>query len=257
MSRIYPQKRLGQNFLNSRHYAERIIKFANIKNDIVIEIGAGKGALTKLLEGVASCVYAVEVDRRLLVELRTAVSADTIILNQNFLKINFVNFKDPVIIGNIPYPFSTQIYEKLAYESDQYKKAVITVQKEFYDRLKASIGSKKYGPLSLMNSYFFDVIKGFEIPGRFFRPSPKVTSVVISLEKKKNRIPVTDIKGLFAFIKECFRYRRKTIKKHLNIKGTSNLIDGVTRRPQELSLDQWIQLYEAAAVNRRGYESIH
>ncbi len=248
MSRLYPSKNLGQNFLNSRHYAARIVEFANIKNDVVIEIGAGKGALTKYLSDAAGVLYAVEIDRRLLGELRRTASSNTIILNRDFLAVDPADFEDPVIVGNIPYPLSTQIFEKLAFDSDKFKRAVITVQKEFYDRMVAATGSARYGPLSLMSAYFFKVTKGFEIPGRFFRPSPKVLSIVVALERKRDRHSIEDEPGFFSFLKDCFRQRRKSMNKHVAAGIARDILGASNPRPQELSLDQWIEIY-AARVN--------
>ena len=204
--------RFGQHFLNSRRIAQRIVDFADVHDAFVIEIGAGKGMMTRLLAAQAKRVVAFEIDRRLARMLKKESIPKTRILEQDFLEVNLDRFSHAVAVGNIPYGISTAIIRKLVAERAALKKAVLTVQKEYARRLLAEIGTRQYGALTMFVRCYFDVRKGFAIPSRFFSPPPKVNSMVIALEKRKPLVAVSDEKKFFEFVDDIFRYRRKSLK---------------------------------------------
>lgn len=204
--------RFGQHFLNSKRIAQRIVDFADVRGEFVIEIGAGKGMMTRLLAAQAKRVVAFEIDRSLAHILQKESIPKTRILEQDFLEVNLDRFSQAVAIGNIPYGISTAIMKKLVTERVALKKAVLTVQKEYAHRLLAEIGTRQYGALTMHVRCFFDVRKGFAIPSRFFSPPPKVNSMVIALEKRKPLLPISDEKKFFEFVDDIFRYRRKSLK---------------------------------------------
>lgn len=198
--------------MNSKRVAQRIVDFADVGDELVIEIGAGKGMMTRLIAQQARKVIAFEIDRRLAYTLRKEDIPKVRIFQQNFLKVDLGRFSHVVAIGNIPYGISTAIVQKLVAERAALKKAVLTVQREYAYRLLAEIGTREYGALTLYVRCYFDVKKGFAIPARFFSPPPKVNSMVIALEKRKPLLAIPDEKKFFEFVDNVFRYRRKSMK---------------------------------------------
>jgi 16S rRNA (adenine1518-N6/adenine1519-N6)-dimethyltransferase len=241
------KKRFGQHFLNSKRFAERIVDFAGIEDQVVLEIGSGKGMLTKFISERANKVFAIEIDARLVEILRRMHLTRVHIINNDFLKLDLRRFGRPVIIGNIPYSITKAIVEKLVNERNHFKKAVLTVQKEYGQRLRASVGSHQYCTMSLFINYYFHVLKGFAIPARFFSPQPKVHSVVVSLTKKRPALKIGDEEEFFAFVEGIFRYRRKSLRNAL-IHHTNTIPRGIDedllqKRPGMLTLNDFHLLY--------------
>ncbi len=240
--------RFGQHFLNSSRFAARIVDFAGIEDEVVLEIGSGKGILTKSIAERAKKVFAIEIDEKLVEILRKIDLMDVHIINDDFLRLDLRRFRRPVIIGNIPYSITRSIIEKLVAERNHFKRAVVTVQKEYEQRLRASVGSRKYSAVTLLVNYCFNIKKGFAIPARFFSPQPKVSSIVIALIKKRPILKIHDEAAFFTFVKGVFHYRRKSLKNalihHTNTipKGIDN--DLLQKRPGMLALDDFYLLYK-------------
>ncbi len=242
------KKRFGQHFLNSSRFADKIVDFAEIEGEVVLEIGSGKGILTKSIAERAEKVFAVEIDRKLAERLREIDIAHVHIINDDFLKLDLQHFSLPVIIGNIPYSITRFIIEKLIKERGHFKRAVLTVQKEYGQRLCASVGARHYNAVTLLVNYCFHIHKGFAIPARFFSPQPQVSSVVISLTQKRSVLGVGDEDGFFEFIKGIFRYRRKSLRNAL-AHYLHRLPHGINseilhKRPEMLTLNDFYHLYD-------------
>lgn len=245
---FHPKRRFGQNFLKNRNFVKKIVDFSKIENEIVVEIGAGKGALTKEIAEKAKKVFAVEIDKELVEILRSLIIPNSIIINCDFLKIDLKDFEQPVIVGNIPYSITTSILETLVKQKNYFKRAVLTVQKEYGERILAQAGESVYGALSLYVNYYFLVKKGFLIPARFFSPKPEVGSMVISLQKKEPPFFLQDEDTFFDFIRGVFRYRRKFLKNAI-VYHLHKLPQGIDeallkKRPQELTIDDYRYLYQ-------------
>ena len=130
----------------------------------------------------------------------------------------------------------------------------VMVQKEVGERFAALPGSGSYSALSVEGQYLFTVRKLFTVPGRSFNPSPNVDSVIIQFEKKKHVRSVDDMNSFFSFVRACFKQRRKTIFNNMKefpeeravISRALKKADiAETSRPQQLSVDEMITLYEA------------
>lgn len=233
--------------MNSKRIAQRIVDFADVQDELVIEIGAGKGMMTRLLAAQAKRVVAFEIDRRLAQVLKKESIPKAQICEQDFLKVNLDRFSHVVAIGNIPYGISTAIMKKLVTERAALKKAVLTVQKEYAYRLLAEIGTRQYGALTIYVRCYFDVRKGFAIPSRFFSPPPKVNSMVIALEKRKPLLAISDEKKFFEFVANIFRYRRKSLKNA--IASAMNKVPAhidqklLMKRPARCSLQDFYQIF--------------
>jgi 16S rRNA (adenine1518-N6/adenine1519-N6)-dimethyltransferase len=223
---IFPKKDLGQNFLACEQTANMIVERAKIdKDDIVLEIGAGLGALTIEAAKRAKKIYAIEKDYRLIDLLEEEIfksGQDNIeIINKDILKVDIEKIigepgKKLVIIGNLPYNISSQILFRLIEKRDLINKAYLMFQLELANRITAMPGTKDYSRLSAVMQYCADVQPVADIKPHLFFPKPKVQSRVVeisffdledySYEKEK---------FLFTVIKAAFSKRRKTLKNSL------------------------------------------
>jgi 16S rRNA (adenine1518-N6/adenine1519-N6)-dimethyltransferase len=247
MKHFHAKKRFSQNFLKGKGIVKKIVDCADIDNETVIEIGAGKGTLTKLISAHAKMVYAVELDRELISTLEGLDLSNVKVVNKDFLRLDLRDFGKPVIVGNIPYSITTQIIEKLAQQKRAFKRAVLTVQKEYGARLLAKTGSAKYGSITLFTDYHFQVKKKFAIPARFFSPQPKVSSLVIRLTGRAKPFYPKDEKAFFEMIKGIFCYRRKYMKNALMnyLHNVPQGLDSVLlqKRPGDLTLHDYYTVY--------------
>jgi 16S rRNA (adenine1518-N6/adenine1519-N6)-dimethyltransferase len=246
------RRRYGQHFLNSRRIAQRIVDFAHVDEQTVCEIGAGKGILTRLLAQRADKVFAVEIDPALAARLNDGAASNVEVVHNDFLKINIADFGTPVIVGNIPYSITTEILDNLIAQKKNVSRAVMMLQKEYGDRLLASVGSPVYGALTIYANYYFFMQKGFTVSARYFTPRPKVNSVVLSFRKKDPAFPPQDETDFFDFVKTVFRYRRKSLRNSL-MQVVESVPDDVekdilTKRPQNVTCKELYGLYRACRV---------
>ncbi|MGB9721365.1 MAG: 16S rRNA (adenine(1518)-N(6)/adenine(1519)-N(6))-dimethyltransferase RsmA [bacterium] len=241
------KKRLGQHFLNNNYVARRIVKFAQLENECVIEIGAGKGMLTREIARKARFVYAIEIDHHYAQLLIDKNIPNVKVITTNFLDFDMSDYKNAVIVGNIPYSITAMIIEKLVKDKDKFSRAFLTIQKEYGERLFAKPGSPQYSSTTCYVNYYFEIIKGFNIPPRFFSPAPKVSSTVIGLIHKEKPFLLEDDTDFFDFINGIFRYRRKILKNAL-----SNFLgfmpddldrEMLVKRPEQLELKEIFYLY--------------
>ncbi len=245
---------LGQHFLNSTRVAERIARAAEVEGELVVEIGPGKGILTRQLAILAKKVIAVEIDGRLARLLETSRIPRVDVLHLDFLKVDLRDFGHAVVVGNIPYGISSLIIEKLTGAKDSVKKALLTVQKEYGSRIVATLGHRGYGHLSIYANYHFEIRRLFSISARYFSPSPKVSSVVVALKPKKGVFDRINEEEFFKFISGVFRYRRKSLKNAI-LKHLQWLPDGadqnlLAKRPQELSINDFYRIYQLISGKR-------
>ena len=234
-------QKLGQNFLIDSKTAEREIKYADITNDdIVLEIGPGKGILTKLLANSAKKVIAIEIDKNLLDRLKKSIPDNVEIIHGDCVKIDFnVLPKFDKIVSNLPFQISSPITFKFL-EHD-FKLAVLIYQKEFADRMIAKAGSKNYSRLSV-GIYYKTKCELLEtIPKTSFRPQPKVDSCIIRLAPRKTP-PFEVLNEIFfqKLTKNLFNNRRKKIKNTLE-NNYDILLDGIPyleKRVENLTPEQ-------------------
>lgn len=233
--------------MKGKRIVKKIIDCADIINETVVEIGAGKGTLTKLISAYAKIVYAIELDRGLISTLKELDLSNVKIVNKDFLRLDLRDYGKPVIVGNIPYSITTQILDKLAQQKSAFKWAVLTIQKEYGARLFAKTGSAEYGPVTLFTGYHFQVKKQFAIPARFFSPQPKVSSLVVRLTSRVKPFRLKDEKAFFEMIRGIFCYRRKYMKNalmnylHDVPHGLDNTL--LQKRPSDLTLRDYYTVY--------------
>lgn len=220
---VFAKKSFGQNFLVDQNIINKIISALNLReNESVIEIGAGRGALTgKLIESGAE-VIAVELDRDLIPLLQNEFGGNENfnLIEQDALKIDFAEinsrFQIPnsKLVANLPYYISTAILQKLIEQRDCFSEMVLMLQREVVERVVAETGNKERGFLSVLVQTYLETEKLFDVPPTAFRPAPKVWSSVICL-KPKGEIEIKDEKLFREIISAGFAQKRKTILNNL------------------------------------------
>lgn len=252
------KKKFGQNFLSDTNLLQAIVKDAEItKEDNVLEIGAGAGALTKQLSASAKKVVAYEIDTDLCNHLNSLNLQNVNFIFKDALKENIedieANFNNNQykLVANLPYYITTPLIFKFLEESTNVKSLTIMVQKEVAERIVAKEGGKDYGVLTVMVGFFGDA-KITRVVGRqMFYPQPNVDSCVVNIALNKKFADI-DKKDFYNFVKACFSMRRKTILNNLSsglrlskAEFTEKLNDiDLTRRAESFSLTELIDLYK-------------
>ena len=248
---IHPNKKLGQNFLINENVLQTISKEANV-GDNIIEIGPGLGTLTRFLLEKAKKVYAVELDPKMCIVLKSRFNGNDKfrLVNEDILKLDISRISNNAkVIANLPYYITTSIITKLLQED--IKEIVLLIQKEVADRICANPGEKDAGAITYFVNYYANAKKILNVPKECFIPSPKVESEVIKLTKlKEPRVKVKNEKLLFELIKENFSKRRKTILNSLsntiNKEKLKNALEKLkipeNTRGETLTLEQYAKL---------------
>lgn len=215
-----PKKALGQNFLVDRGVLGRIVEAVAIgPGDRILEVGPGRGALTRLLAERASEVLAIELDRQLVPVLSAEFSAagNVELLQADILRLDLeellLNRGDGwKVAANLPYNISSQVLFKFLDCRQLFSRLVLMLQREVGERLLAPPGGKDYGILSVLFQTFFEIRKELLVkPGAFF-PVPKVESIVLSFKPlSEPRFPVVDERQFKRLVKAAFGQRRKTL----------------------------------------------
>lgn len=216
------KKRYGQNFLIDNNVIKKITnEVSSSSSDLIIEIGPGKGALTKELKKKDSYIIAYEIDTDLVTTLEKLENEKVKVIYKDILTtnikedINNINYSELYIVGNLPYYITTPIIEHIIKQNLVFKKFTIMVQKEVADRFMAKPKSKDYGYITLVLKYFFDTFKVCDVSKYSFNPVPKVESAVISFIPRVNKEKI-DVDKYFDFLKIIFRQKRKTLKNNVS-----------------------------------------
>ncbi len=213
---IKPRKSLGQHFMIDDDVMDTMIEAAGLgPDDTVLEIGPGPGTLTRKLVEAAGRVVAIELDPEMVEILRKELGDrdDLEIIHGNFAELGIPNNVNK-LVSNIPYQISSVVVSEIA-KSD-LDVAVITVQREFADRMTAEPGTKDYGRLTVLVSLTCDVEVVRGVPPRSFVPPPRVSSAVVKLVPNPSE-DVLEV-GVGTLEKVCagvFPYRRKTLRNAL------------------------------------------
>ena len=232
------KQKLGQNFLIDKNVAKKEIEYADItKDDIVLEIGPGKGILTTLLAKKAKKVIAIELDKNLVNNLKISLPNNVELIFGDAIKIDFNTLpKFNKIVSNLPFQISSPVTFKLL--DYDFNLAILIYQKEFAERMIAQPGTKEYSRLSVGVYYkaMCEVIG--TIPKTCFKPQPKVDSCIIKITPRT--VPpfsVLDEKFFFELTKKLFNHRRKKIKNILFEKNENKIenIPYLENRIEDLS----------------------
>lgn len=259
--KIFPKKRLGQNFIIDLEVLDRMSEIAELtKNDEVLEIGAGLGTLTAYLAERAKRVVAIENDERLFEKLRTSIHHRPrlkLILG-DALKIDFRKLftgNKMKVISNLPYSISSPILIKLLENRDIFSLIVIMIQREVGERITASPGGRDYGSISVLLQTFFDISIELLVHPEAFWPKPKVESVVLKLNPLRNpRIEIRDMELFKKIVRASFSSRRKILANSLRSLITKDEVEAILksaeidrkRRAETLSIEEFGRLTEEA-----------
>jgi 16S rRNA (adenine1518-N6/adenine1519-N6)-dimethyltransferase len=247
---VSPLKRYGQNFLIDEQVIQTILNAANIKKqDRVLEIGPGLGAITKGLD-LASIQYtSYEIDvtfHRYLEKTYPQGKHHRL----NFLKA--ASEKVDIILGNLPYYMTTEILEKIYKDFSSLTRAILMVQKEVMPRLTAQPGDDVYGPLAIFLTTLGTITPILEVSPVSFYPEPHVQSIIFQLDALPQG-PLVDPKPFFYFIKKLFLHRRKTILNNVVSLGIDRLEAETLlttikvspqARPETISVHEYLSLFQ-------------
>ena len=239
-----PRKRFGQNFLVDQQIINQIVSIISPKkNDHIIEIGPGKGALTFPLIDYLENIHVIEIDRDLIALLQKKNNLKITIHESDALVFNFDQFKQKVrIVGNLPYNISSPLLFHLLNYRDNIIDMTFMLQKEVVDRIVASPGSKVYGRISVIMQTFFDTELMFVVPKESFDPQPKIESAILYLKTKKQPL-VQNSKPLEEIVKIAFSQRRKTLKNCLkSVLNQSQTDIDLSQRAEMLSVENFVTL---------------
>ena len=239
-----PRKRFGQNFLVDQQIINQIVStIYPKKNDHIIEIGPGKGALTLPLTDYLENIHVIEIDRDLIALLQKKNNIKITIHESDALVFNFDQFKQKVrIVGNLPYNISSPLLFHLLNYRDNIIDMTFMLQKEVVDRIVAPPGSKVYGRISVIMQTFFDTELMFVVPKESFDPQPKIESAILYLKTKKQPL-VQNSKPLEEIVKIAFSQRRKTLKNCLkSVLNQSQTDIDLSQRAEMLSVENFVTL---------------
>lgn len=252
-----PKKRLGQNFLVDKNIQAKIIRACNLsREDIVLEIGPGRGELTRHLLKSSKKVIAVEIDKDLCQGLKEELGSfkNFELLNTDILKLAISGLRAQgrlKVIANIPYYISSPIITHLLRHTGCIQEIFLTLQKEFAERLTARPGTKDYGAFSCFAQFYSRPQALFTISAGAFWPRPKVDSSFVRLEiLAKPAVRVKNEELFFKLIRAGFNQRRKLLKNNLSRifsqAGAANCLDklGIDEeaRAEDLSLSDFAKI---------------
>jgi len=252
----FPRRRFGQHFLVDRRYIERILDAVNAsREDRIVEIGPGLGALTQPMLDRVERLTVIEIDRDLAARLAAEHPSTRLDLRvADALSFDFASLGDRLrVIGNLPYNISSPLLFHLARYEAHLRDITVMLQKEVVARMTASPGTQEYGRLSVMLQVRFRIERLFVVPPGAFRPSPKVDSAVARLVPLgAERPPVAD-DALFArVVAAAFGQRRKTLRNALKGVATETDLEreGIApgARGETLAVTDFVRLANALAA---------
>jgi len=220
--------KLGQNFLQDQHAIQRIVAaLGNCSSKTVVEIGPGRGAVTRVLAAHAAHVLAIELDPTLIADLRAEFPADRFtVAHQDVLDFDFAAASAQAghrlaVVGNLPYYITSPILLKLAASHAALDRAVLMMQREVADRVAAEPGSRDYGLLSVTVQLHGPVERLFTLPPGAFSPPPQVHSAVVRwrFAPRFASLGIDDESGFQKLLRQVFAQKRKTLANNLRAAG--------------------------------------
>src|SRR5262252_8656359 len=278
---IRARRRFGQHFLETAWVDKVIGAIAPRPDQTFIEIGPGRGALTRPLAARAKAVVAYEIDRDLAADLRAAAIPNLTVVEGDFLAKLEPTEPEPMepeaieprtrtpnpkprtpnpirVAGNLPYNVASPILFELAdlyARGTQIADATLMLQREVADRLLSPPGTRQYGVLSVLVQHVAAIDLLLKLPAGAFRPPPQVLSALVRLRFHAPDPPVADPVGFGALVQAVFTRRRKTLANALHAHTdpsraaralTAAAIDG-TRRPETVSVAEFARLSDSLA----------
>lgn len=245
------RKRFGQHFLTDPGVIDAIVRHVHpAKQDIIVEIGPGHGAITDLLARQAGHLHAIELDRDLAATLRQRYAGNTAVTihEADALSFDFADLGERLrIVGNLPYNISTPLLFHLMNFREHILDMHFMLQKEVVDRMAASPGSKAYGRLGIMLGCHLHIESLFDVPPDAFEPPPAVTSAVVRLDPLPPGTYEIETEAMLStLVATAFMQRRKTVRNSLKTLAESSDFTAVGidggMRPEQISIAQYVEL---------------
>ena len=248
------RKRFGQNFLIDHGIIREIVRAIHPrKDDLVVEIGPGKGAITQLLADACDNLHVIELDRDLVPWLKVKFEKhpNFQLFQADALQFDFAQLirdeKPLRIVGNLPYNISTPLIFHLLSYADKVQDMHFMLQKEVVKRMAAQAGDSAYGRLGIMVQYYCAVEDLFDVPPTSFDPAPKVDSAIVRLVPHAPLPYVANnVKTLETLVNVAFQQRRKTLRNSLKQLLTAEQLESLPvdlqLRPEDISLAEYVAI---------------
>jgi 16S rRNA (adenine1518-N6/adenine1519-N6)-dimethyltransferase len=261
--------KLGQHFLQDPHYRKRILDELRLRaDDVVIEIGPGRGAMTGLLVECVRKVVAIEIDSALAQRLQEEFTGESrvAVLHTDVLGVDFAELcrqqgvSQCFVFGNLPYYITSPILHHLFTYGDCIRAMGLLVQREVAERLAAAPGTRDYGYLTVSTQLYFQPRIVLTVPPGAFSPPPKVHSALVALQRSPrfSHWRREEAEEFLEFAKRCFAQKRKTL---LNNLAGSFSRDHVARvlaeagkptniRAEQLSVEELAAVFEHLTLKK-------
>jgi len=236
--------------------------------DLVVEIGPGRGAITELLAERARHVVAVELDTVLAEQLRKKLGTGLPIevLQADILTLDLADLcrrhgtERCFVFGNLPYYITSPIIHRLFLFHDRLRAMALLVQHEVAERVVAGPGTREYGYLTVLTQFFSSPRILLSVPPGAFAPPPKVQSTLVEFQMRetsdvKSLLPTVGVEGFLQFVKRCFAQKRKNLPNNLagfysraRVELELNRLSlAHSVRAEQLTLEELLQLYRRLA----------
>jgi 16S rRNA (adenine1518-N6/adenine1519-N6)-dimethyltransferase len=224
--------RLGQNFLQDKNVIRKISGYFNPQpEDVVLEIGAGLGAITRIVAPQVAKFIAVEIDAALIPELKQIPNIE--VINRDFLEVDLALInpdKKLRVLGNLPYYISTAILTRLIRQKNWIEDMVLMFQEEVAQRILAPTSDSEYSLLSVMSQYYCEIDKGFRVSKNCFKPMPEIESRVMHF-KFRTEVKI-EVNEYVSLLQKAFSQRRKKLRNNLlrELQIDADRVDSIFRK---------------------------
>jgi 16S rRNA (adenine1518-N6/adenine1519-N6)-dimethyltransferase len=250
-----PKKRFGQHFLKDPNTA-RIVAAGVTEDDVVLEVGPGRGFLTAVLARRARLVHAVELDPDVLPELRRAVRdfGNVAIHEADALRFDYGSLSPPAnrLVANLPYNVASPLVLKLLEEVRSLDSLRFMAQLEVARRMAASRGTKDYAAYAVLVQLLAEVRIVHRVSPNVFDPPPRVYSAVVEMERRRGGFEPEEYRGVKELVLAAFASRRKRLVNNLPddmkeeaSRALASIGFGPDARAEELSPEDFVALYRA------------
>ncbi len=251
---FYFKKKFGQNFLTDANLLDAIVRDADVDDaTVVLEIGAGAGALTRALSKAAKKVLAYEIDASLQPVLAETLSGceNTEVAFGDFLRADLPALEKELgeyrVVANLPYYVTTPVMMRFLEEAKRCTGLTVMVQEEVARRFTAEAGTPDYGSVTAAIALKGEARIMRKVPRTMFMPRPNVDSAIVRIDFEKGRIPVSSEAAYRAVVRCAFAGRRKTLENNmmgafrlsreqaralLSEAGIADMVRGETLTPQ-------------------------
>jgi 16S rRNA (adenine1518-N6/adenine1519-N6)-dimethyltransferase len=241
------RQKLGQHFLTQGSILERIAAaVCPQREELVVEIGPGQGALTERLLKRADRVVAIELDVYLVDRLRQKFASEPRleIIHADAMATDLAQWGRAPIAGNLPYYAATAIIGQTV--RLRPNRAVFLIQKEVAERLVAQPRTREYGYLTVATRLFAEARLLFGVKPGAFHPPPKVESAVVMLTPQADPWVVDDAESFLRFVGRCFQYKRKTLRNNLAETYGKETVDAWPEaglRAEQIAVAGFVEMY--------------